>query len=99
MVKLSDEEKLTLIHELLVKGVGPTELQKLGININKLSISMQCKLANKLLRDSFSKEDLDTLGFDMQRFPINEQITLNTIDARKKNKHSIDEALGKELEK
>ena len=35
----------------------------------------------------------------MQRFPINEQITLNTIDARKKNKHSIDEALGKELEK
>ena len=53
MVKLSDEEKLTLIHELLVKGVGPTELQKLGININKLSISMQCKLANKLLRDSF----------------------------------------------
>lgn len=99
MVKLSDEEKFTLIYELVSKGIGSPELQKLGININKLSISMQCKLANKLLRDNFSKEDLDSLGFDMQRFPINEQIKLNTIDARNKNKQSIDKALEEENEK
>lgn len=93
MVKLSEEERLTLIYELLSKGIGPAELQKLGINIGKLSISTQCKLSNMLLKEGFTKENLEGLGFNMEKFPIQEQIKLNTLDARNKNQRSIDKAL------
>ena len=37
MVKLNGQEQLDLIYDLLLKGVGTSELQKLGINISKLS--------------------------------------------------------------
>ncbi len=93
MVRLSEEEKLTLIYELLSKGIGQAELHKLGINIGKLSISTQCKLAKMLLKSGFSKENLEGLGFNMEKFPIQEQIKLNILDARNKNQKSIHRAL------
>ena len=56
MVKLNGQEQLDLINDLLLKGVGTSELQKLGINISKLSIVRQCKLAEKLIEADILKK-------------------------------------------
>lgn len=93
MIRLNEEEKLTLMYELLSKGIRQAELRKLGINIGKLSISTQCKLAKMLLKSSFSKENLEGLGFNIEKFPIREQIKINTLDAKTKNHRSMNMAL------
>ena len=99
MVKLNGQEQLDLIYDLWLKGVGTSELQKLGINISKLSIVRQCKLAEKLIRSGYSKENLSGLGISMDKFPIQEQIKLNTMDARLKNQQKKEAALEEEIEK
>ena len=99
MVIWNGQEQLDLIYDLLLKGVGTSELQKLGINISKLSIVRQCKLAEKLIRSGYSKENLSGLGISMDKFPIQEQIKLNTMDARLKNQQKKEAALEEEIEK
>lgn len=99
MQKLSEEETITLIQEMLEKGVTASALRKIGINISSKSISFQRKLADKLLLAGFQKEELMALGIQIERFPINEQMNLNTIDAKNKNKREIAKALdfGREI--
>lgn len=99
MQKLSEEETITLIQELVEKGVTASALRKIGIDISSKSISFQRKLADKLLLAGFQKEKLIELGIQMERFPINDQMNINTMDAQNKNKREIAKALdfGKEI--
>ncbi len=99
MQKLSEEETITLIQELVEKGVTASALRKIGIDISSKSISFQRKLADKLLSAGFQKEKLIELGIQMERFPINDQMNINTMDAQNKNKREIAKALdfGKEI--
>lgn len=99
MQKLSEEETITLIQELVEKGVTASALRKIGIDISSKSISFQRKLADKLLSAGFQKEKLIELGIQMERFPINDQMDLNTRDAKNKNQQAIAKALdfGREI--
>lgn len=99
MQKLSEEETITLIQELVEKGVTASALRKIGIDISSKSISFQRKLADKLLSAGFQKEKLIELGIQMERFPINDQMNINTMDAQNKNKREIAKALdfGREI--
>lgn len=99
MQKLSEEETITLIQELVEKGVTASALRKIGIDISSKSISFQRKLADKLLLAGFQKEKLIELGIQMERFPINDQMDLNTRDAKNKNQQAIAKALdfGREI--
>ena len=99
MQKLSEEETITLIQELVEKGVTASALRKIGIDIGSKPISFQRKLADKLLLAGFQKEKLIELGIQMERFPINDQMDLNTRDAKNKNQQAIAKALdfGREI--
>ena len=99
MQKLSEEETITLIQELVEKGVTASALRKIGIDISSKSISFQRKLADRLLSAGFQKEKLIELGIQMERFPINDQMDLNTRDAKNKNQQAIAKALdfGREI--
>lgn len=99
MQKLSEEETITLIQELVEKRVTASALRKIGIDISSKSISFQRKLADKLLSAGFQKEKLIELGIQMERFPINDQMNINTMDAQNKNKREIAKALdfGREI--